>query len=650
MGSSKNTIRILSFLGVLILSGSLLLGLFQEARAVNITVTNVPSNIGTSDTVTFTASIEVPQGEKLPISSVRTVVEKTSAAGPSLSDKADPTVSADATCPASAGPGLPNCASSSAFSSLNPSSSNAVTKVEFTGGSPGNLEGYGYELCTNAPGGVCTVTHTGYDFTAGRGYGYEQPGQHGSSYDLTDSTGGYGYDSGTLTLNWDITVDAGNLDGGGNYWLTFIVNTDSSILGKLEGKAQYFSVSATTPGGGGGPGGGVSTGPITTGLGDSFDVDADQKVRVTSGLPSGITAFGVTFNQACDGCSLHITRSSAPPSGTPGTPSGFSAVSFWTIEVRDSDGNVLDGYISEGYLEFEVTQDELPGQAQPPQILLLRYDNGWRAQDTSLTSSATADPLVYNGTLTGFSSFAVAADTEAPSISNVQPTGSTSAVTPTISADWSDNRGIDTDSLTLTVDGTEQTSAMGSLDVTEDGFTFVPGESLEQGEHTVTATVSDLSELQTTRSWDFRVSDVTCPQPPRITQVQPADGATDVALDTTITVTVQEGSCPIADSSLTVNGDSVSATYANGALTATLPSAIGNEETVSVTAQVTDTGDNAAERSWSFDTEQAEEPGPPTDDGGGALVWIIIAIVVLAIVGVGAYFYTQQEGGGGGGM
>lgn len=642
MGNSKRKLRILSFLGVLILSGGLLLGLFQEARAVNITVTDEPNSISTGDTATFTVSIEIPQGEELPISSVRSVVEKTESAGPDFDAKRDATVVADATCPASAGPGLPRCTQ---FSDLTTNVGDAVRKIEFTGGSPDHLDGYGYQLC----GSYCFVTHTGYDFTGdqNQGYGYERPELHGEGYELDDSTGGYGYDQGTLTLNWDVTVDTGKLDGTGNYWLTFIVNTDSNVLGKLEGKAHYFSVS-----GGGGPpvdgGGGGGGGARTIGLAQAFDASANERVKIIlEGEIPGFQELLVKFNRDCQGCSIHMTsHGSSPPSGADAVPSHARAIEYFTIEVRDSDDNVVEGIIDEGSLVFEIEQSDLDDDETPSQAALMHVVNPWEFEDTRLTNSETDDPLVYNGTFRGFSLFATAVDTQPPEISNHKPTGSTSSVTPTISADFSDNRGINENTLILEVDGREKSGQSGSLEVTEEGFSFVPAQTLSDGAHDVSVTIKDDSGLETTKEWTFRVSDVDCPEPPRITQVEPSEGETNVSTSPTIRVTVQEGSCPIASSVVRVNGQEVSSTLSGGTLTAEL-SDLGLGETVSVTAIATDTGGNDARKNWQFTTQQqADEPG--VDDDGNALVWIIIALVVLAVIGVGAYFYTQQEGGGGG--
>jgi PGF-pre-PGF domain-containing protein len=649
MATSKKTLRILSFVGVLIISGSLMVGLFQSAGAVDITSSPDSNNVDTGDTVTFTVDVEVPEGETLPIEDVRGVVEETPNAGPGFDAKRDADLVADATCQGSIGPGLPDCPSSG---DLSETTGNGIQAMEFVGGSPSDLGGYGYKECTTAPNGYCKVTHTGYDFTSdqNQGYGYERPELDGASYDLSDQNYGYGYENGKLTLNWEVTVDAGELNGAGDYWFTFIVETGSDVLGKLEGKAEYFEVTSSGTAGGGGGGGGGGTGGdgvSVVGCGEQFDATADERVKATTDCPDRFTSIFVEFSDDCTDCRLELTNhSSAAPDGTPSVGDSFRAVEYFSLDVLDEDGNEVEDMIAEGSLEFEVDQDEFEGDDDPGQVLLLHHTNPWNVQDTRLTSTGDADPLTYNATLPSFSVFAVVVDVQSPGMSNTQPTGEISAVTPRISADYDDNRAVDTDSFELEIDGTTQTSDDGELNVDEDGFEFVPAAGLDTGEHTVTATIEDTSGLSTTETWTFTVAEDACDPPPTITNLQPADEATGVEPDATITVTVDEGECAVETTTLTVNGETLEATLADGELTAQLPDSVGAMETVEAEASVTDTGGNAAERSWTFETGEETTPPPddgPDDGGGGALVWVIVGLVVLAVIGVGAYFYMEEQ-------
>lgn len=653
MGASKKSLRVFTFAGVLILVAALGVGLFQEARAVDMRFSSTPENGEVVGTDTFTVNIEIPDGQTVPIEALHAVVEQ-QASG--RSDKVNADVVARAECPME-GRANTGCPSTSSFTTT---TGDAITEIEVTG-LFANQTGYGYSVGYEEAFGYdnsrdVETTGYGYDTSSpvfqqnGYGYGYGYDLGTRTSYNI-GSGYGYGYSGDKLIIQVNVTVDTDSLTKGETHYLTLLAKTGSDTVGDLSTPfTEFIARPATsgTPGGGGAGGGGGGGGPAgTVGLAQAFDVSRNERVKILlENELQGFVQLLVQFNRDCQGCSIHMTsHGGGPPDGVPAVPSDARAIEYFSIEVQDSDGNVIEDAVDEAWLEFEVSQDEMGADEDPSQVAVMHRTNPWEFETTQLTSSDTADPLVYNGTLSGFSTFATAVDVQPPEISNEQPTGSTSAVTPTISADFSDNRGINENSLILEVDGREKSGQSGSLDVTEEGFSFVPAQTLSEGEHDVSVTIQDESGLETTEEWTFRVSDVDCPEPPRITQVQPSEGATGVSTSPTVRVTVQEGSCPISSSVVRVNGQEVSSTLSGGTLTAEL-SDLGAGETVRVTALVTDTGGNDARKNWQFTTQQEDttQPGP---DGDGNLLWIIIALVVLAVIGVGAYFYTQQEGGGG---
>ncbi len=645
MGNNTTRLRILSFAGVLILSSALLLGLFQEARGVSITIDD-PSddNITTSDSsVTFLVSVGIPQDERLPVQSVRAVVEETDNAGPAISAKVDPTVVADATC--DSGDHLDSCPSGSA--NLVTDTGSALTAIEFVGGTPGNLAGYGYDLCTADPQGYCVVTHPGYEFTADRGYGYDRPELLGSSYTLDDATGGYGYNDGELTLQWRVTIDPGELSSG-NFWLTFLVNTGSDVISELQGDAKYFEV--TRSGGGGQSGGsGGASGAINVRLGQTFTGEAGDLLRITFGLPDGFNLIELELAIDCTRCSIVLNNhGSSPPAGTPAaSENGFRAWQYFGLQLLDENGDEIEGGIAGGTLEWEASQADI-GDGGPAAVGLLHFlDAKWDFEDTEIIGDEDDDPVEYRSTIPSFSEFANGADVAGPTITDEEPTGTIEAVTPQIAADWSDNREVDTSTFELTVDGTTVTSSMGQLTVSETGFSYIPAQALDEGDHTVQATVSDASGVETSKTWSFIVEVPECAEPPAITNVEPADGATNVPVDREIRVTVQQGSCLIASQSITMDGTSLDVNFddVDGLLTATLPDTVEAGDMVTLTATVEDTGGNQQSRSWSYTTTQAEGDDPD-GDGLGALAWVIIILIVLAVIGVGAYFYMEQQGGG----
>jgi hypothetical protein len=342
---------------------------------------------------------------------------------------------------------------------------------------------------------------------------------------------------------------------------------------------------------------------------------------------------------------VHFTHhGGSPPSGTPAAENGFRAFDYFSLDVQDENGDVVEGAIDSGYYVFEVDQSELEDGERPEQVALKhRVDGEWTTEVTELTSGADDDPLEYNGSISSFSTFAKATDIQAPTFSNTEPTGEITQTSPTIAADYEDNRELDTDSFTLTLDGDEVGDDTGTLTVEDDGFSYVPGTGLAEGSHEVTAEISDESGNTGEETWTFTISEAECPELAQLTNPQPADGATDVSLDTQVTIDVAEGSCAIASGELVVDGETVDASVEDGQLAGAIPDSVEAGDTVGVTATVADDAGNDQAREWSFTTAE-DTTGPGGEDGdGGAMVWVIVALVVLAIVGVGAYFYSQQE-------
>ncbi|MHB1390976.1 MAG: Ig-like domain-containing protein [Thermoleophilia bacterium] len=94
-------------------------------------------------------------------------------------------------------------------------------------------------------------------------------------------------------------------------------------------------------------------------------------------------------------------------------------------------------------------------------------------------------------------------DMTAPSISNRMPAdgANSGCETPTIAADYADNRvGIDTGSVTLTLDGADVTP---DAQVGSQGVTYQPSAPLTEGIHTVVLTVADKAGNTAAASWSF---------------------------------------------------------------------------------------------------------------------------------------------------
>ncbi|MFQ6060963.1 MAG: PKD domain-containing protein, partial [Thermoplasmata archaeon] len=93
-------------------------------------------------------------------------------------------------------------------------------------------------------------------------------------------------------------------------------------------------------------------------------------------------------------------------------------------------------------------------------------------------------------------------DTQPPAIVNLQPQEQSivSNPTPTIGANFSDNFGIDLDSVLLKVDSTDVTS---QAVITFTGITYLPSDALSEGFHSVYLSVTDNASIPSTAFWFF---------------------------------------------------------------------------------------------------------------------------------------------------
>jgi len=98
-------------------------------------------------------------------------------------------------------------------------------------------------------------------------------------------------------------------------------------------------------------------------------------------------------------------------------------------------------------------------------------------------------------------------EADPPTITNLLPpdASTTNDNTPTISADYSDDSGIDTSSIVLEVDGLDVTL---SSTVTSSGIIYVPTSPLADDNHIVYLKVRDTIGNLATASWDFTVDTV----------------------------------------------------------------------------------------------------------------------------------------------
>jgi hypothetical protein len=143
------------------------------------------------------------------------------------------------------------------------------------------------------------------------------------------------------------------------------------------------------------------------------------------------------------------------------------------------------------------------------------------------------------------------ADTTAPQVIGSKPAAGVCVTdgTPEICANYSDDIGINTSSVMMTVDGTDVTA---NATVTASSVCYTPATSLAEGEHTVLVNVSDLCGHQNSTSWTFTVDTVA----PAVAFIAPTPANnTEVSVDyVTFAVTATEAGCGINEVLLNWNG------------------------------------------------------------------------------------------------
>jgi len=172
------------------------------------------------------------------------------------------------------------------------------------------------------------------------------------------------------------------------------------------------------------------------------------------------------------------------------------------------------------------------------------------------------------------------------------------------------------------------TASDGVFDSLSEGYTFTTT-TLADGAHTVYVRATDAATIPNTTTEDNYASDSFTVDTiaPSVVSTSPANGASNVAVDTTVTVTFSEAmkASTITTGSFTLVADSTSVSgsvsYNSGTYTATFtPSADLPEDTTctaTLSTAITDAAGNplASAYSWSFDTIETVVPGDATGDG-----------------------------------
>ncbi|MCD6409665.1 MAG: Ig-like domain-containing protein [Candidatus Verstraetearchaeota archaeon] len=317
----------------------------------------------------------------------------------------------------------------------------------------------------------------------------------------------------------------------------------------------------------------------------------------------------------------------APPDVTP--PEGVVYAHFKICTIPKLDFPVT------AYLEVKVSKAWIRSHSIAlDSITMMAYINeSW--QSISMNLIGEDDHFYYFSVVveirTLFSIVGTAVtDTEPPTIYDLQPApdATVTEVTPTISAKYNDNTGIDIGSVKIYVDGVDVTA---NVTITASQVTYTPAKPLTAGVHTVKVTVADIYGNKAEREWSFTIVPPDT-EPPEIYDLHPAPDSEITETKPTISAKYRDPSGISVNSvKLYVDGVDVTskAAVTESQVTYTPEKDLSTgSHTVKVT--VADIYGNKAEREWSF-TITAPFPWP-----------LVIAIIIVVVVIIAAAVYYAK--------
>ncbi|MCA1812831.1 MAG: Ig-like domain-containing protein [Halobacteriales archaeon] len=534
-------------MGVLMVTSSLVVLLFQEARAVDITF--APHTAAFAGAREFVVNLKVPAGERLPLEAIDAVVENPGLGG----TKVNAGVIERARC--AMGGGM-DC---------------GIDELQVLGGDRGpitRIRVVGFFVPNGDVAsdvfsiGGRTVSTTGYGYDDAYGYGADIGCSQPARPVLARSCGtvdlgygyGYGYGGDDLVIRLGVTVSCVSAHIG-DHFLTVLAETGSQTLGELSSGFTGFRCSGGGGGGGGGSsdGGGAAGGgvhiavtPDVSGSTASFTITGQTGNIVDidlSGLGFGFGTLSLNLANDLNGFVGSVTVSTTPTEGALAVPDGFGGLVYFSI-------NLPPGSVAGGSFTFTLTDAQLGGNP-PATVTVLHWDGtNWVPLPTT-PGAPGGTGTTFTVQMGSFSPFAIVFDQLAPIIGNIRPAdGTVAAVQPLLAASVTDNRGVQ--SVKMFLDGTEvPLSASGGDQV------FTPTQALTAGHHTVRVDAVDLSGLQTTKSWSFDVpvagaGPLVTPRAPTpdgfTNNARPpitADYSAAVGVDTTkVTVSLDNGDVP----------------------------------------------------------------------------------------------------------
>lgn len=425
-----------------------------------------------SGTQTYTLDLSIPADQRIPITDIEVIIEQRLAtnSGTGLAGKLGAPVILRVKCPMQTYAGY-DCPTNNALAIVKggASATDKITGIEFVGPFISQADAdAGTSIIQNGyfGSGTLTGTYTGYGydnastaFLSGTGYGYGYQHNNVGTFDI-GAGNGYGYGSQNLLLRFKITLSGGNI-GAGHYFMTVEADTGSATIGRLSSKFTEFDV-AGTAGGSSGAGAGATTTAATTTAAAAAKTVAVTATAITP--PAGAdSAFQTPAASANSGDTLAITIPGATSLTAPitllltqaltnaqvtvafYTPTGYAGVSGSTpfpagtavdriLEITVSTGGGTVGTIT---IPYKLVT--LPSGATEAQGVLMRLENGaWVAHGRMQFTRQSDGTFAASGSAPCCSVFAVAFDTEAPTVALTVPTGNLSGIQ-TLTATAADN-------------------------------------------------------------------------------------------------------------------------------------------------------------------------------------------------------------------
>ncbi len=200
---------------------------------------------------------------------------------------------------------------------------------------------------------------------------------------------------------------------------------------------------------------------------------------------------------------------------TPTEPGAPSITNVYHIPSEPTSSEFIGIYATvtavEGYTISSVTLQYNDGSSHISSMTsqgngIYFAEIGPFADGTTVSYYVTATDNASTSSTSSSGQFSIV-DNAGPTISGLQPNSGTSVSdrTPTMKASYSDPAGIDTSTVTITIDGTDKTT---QASVTASQVSYTPSVPMSLAQHTITVTATDTNGNANSRTWSFSIVEV----------------------------------------------------------------------------------------------------------------------------------------------